>query len=202
MSLFSEKTPSGYFVLESFTAQFRNYNLSSIRMDDALPIMRWRNEQISALRQQTQLTEEEQVSYFRNIVAPSFKQKQPDLILVRYTFRDTLIGYGGLVHIDWKTRSGEVSFLLATERTKDRHNYGKECSIFMQLLKKCAFEVLDLDKIRTESYANRPWHVQAIEASGFRRESVLTQHVLVEGKQVDAVIASCRKEEYLQSLPS
>ena len=59
MSLFSAKTPSGYLILESFTAQFRNYKISSIRMDDALPIMRWRNEQISALRQQTPLTEEE-----------------------------------------------------------------------------------------------------------------------------------------------
>ncbi len=201
MSFFSAKPPSGYLVLGSFTAQFRDYKISSVQMDDALPIMQWRNEQISALRQQTPLTEEEQLSYFSNIVAQSFKQQQPELVLVRYTLRDSLIGYGGLVHIDWETRSGEVSFLLATERTKDMHNYGMECSIFMQLLKKCAFEALDLNKVRTESYANRPWHVLAIEASGFRRESVLTQHVLVEGKKVDAVIASCLKEEYLLSIP-
>ena len=201
MSLFSAKTPSGYLVLESFTAQFRNYNISSIRMDDALPIMRWRNEQISALRQQTPLTEKEQLNYFRNVVAPSFKQKQPELVLVRYTYRDSLIGYGGLVHIDWEARSGEVSFLLESERTEDQRNYGMECSIFMQLIKKCAFEALDLNKIQTESYANRPWHVQAIEASGFRRESILPKHVRADGKWVDAVIATCLKKEYLQSIP-
>ena len=201
MSLFSAKPPSGYLVLGSFTAKFRDYRISSVLMDDALPIMQWRNEQISALRQQTPLTEEEQLSYFSSIVAQSFKQQQPELVLVRYTFRDTLIGYGGLVHIDWEARSGEVSFLLETERTKDQRNYGMECSIFMQLLKKCAFEALDLNKIQTESYANRPWHVQAIEASGFRRESILPKHVLADGKWVDAVIASCLKEKYLQSIP-
>ncbi len=201
MSLFSTKTPRGYDILGEFTAEFRNYKISSIRMDDAMPIMHWRNEQISALRQETPLTEAEQQQYFRDVVEPSFEQKEPELVLVRYTLQDTLIGYGGLVHIDWETRSGEVSFLLKTNRTKDMYKYGMECGIFMQLLKKCAFEAMNMNRIHTESYAHRPWHVRAIEASGFRRETVLKQHALVDGEKVDAIIATCLREEYLKSIP-
>ncbi|MBU62536.1 MAG: ribosomal-protein-serine acetyltransferase [Opitutae bacterium] len=201
MSLFSPNPKSGYLVLGDFFAQFRNYKISPIHMDDALPIMNWRNQQISALRQNKPLLESEQVRYFRNVVSPGFGQQQPEQILLRFTHRNTLIGYGGLVHIDWPERIGEVSFLLETERAKDMHNYGMECSIFLQLLKKCAFDKLDFNKIYTESYSHRPWHVMSIEAAGFRREKVLPDQATVDGKSVDAVVASCLKEEYLESLP-
>lgn len=201
MSLFSPNPNSAYLVLGDFVAQFRDYKISSIHMDDALPIMHWRNEQISALRQDQPLVENEQLRYFRNVVAPDFVQKQPEQILLRFTYRDALIGYGGLVHIDWVDRIGEVSFLLETERTKDVRNYGMECSIFLQLLKKCAFENLDFNKIYTESYSHRLWHVQSIEAAGFRREKVLPGQTTVDGKSVDAIVASCLKEEYFKSIP-
>ena len=201
MSLFSPNPKSGYLVLGDFVAQFRDYKISSIHMDDALPIMNWRNEQISALRQHQPLVEGEQLRYFRNVVSPGFGQQKPEQILLRFTHRDTLIGYGGLVHIDWPDRIGEVSFLLETERTKDVRNYGMECSIFLQLLKKCAFEDLDFNKIYTESYSHRPWHVMSVEAAGFRREKVLPDQTTVDGKSVDAIVASCLKEEYLKSIP-
>ena len=201
MSLFSPNPKSGYLVLGDFFAQFRNYKISSIHMDDALPIMHWRNEQISALRQDQPLVENEQLRYFRNVIHLGFGQQQPVQILLRFTLRDALIGYGGLVHIDWPCGVGEVSFLLETERTKDVRNYGMECSIFLQLLKKCAFEKLDFNKIYTESYSHRLWHVQSIEAAGFRREKVLPDQTTVDGKSVDAVVASCLKEEYLESIP-
>jgi hypothetical protein len=201
MSLFSPNPKSGYLVLGDFVAQFRDYKISSIHMDDALPIMHWRNEQISALRQDQPLVENEQLRYFRNVIHPGFGQQQPVQILLRFTLRDALIGYGGLVHIDWPCGVGEVSFLLETERTKDVRNYGMECSIFLQLLKKCAFEKLDFNKIYTESYSHRLWHVQSIEAAGFRREKVLPDQTRVDGKSVDAIVASCLKEEYLKSIP-
>ena len=199
--MFSPSPKSGYLVLGDFFAQFRDYKISSIHMDDALPIMNWRNEQISALRQSQPLVESEQLRYFRNVVCSGFGKQKPEQILLRFTHRDALIGYGGLVHINWPDRIGEVSFLLETERTKDIRNYGMECSIFLQLLKKCAFENLDFNKIDTESYSHRPWHVMSVEAAGFRREKVLPDQTTVNGKLVDAVVASCLKEEYLKNIP-
>ena len=87
MSLFSfsEGKKEGYQVLQDFEVRFRDYSISSIRMEDALPVMHWRNEQISALRQQHPLTEEEQLDYFGEKVAPDFAKPEPEQILLRYT---------------------------------------------------------------------------------------------------------------------
>ena len=192
---------SGYIILKGFNAQFRGYALSSIRMEDAEKIMDWRNQQISALRQSKPLTATDQTKYFTDIVKPSFSQKKPDLILLRLTYENVLIGYGGLVHINWTDLKAEVSFLLDTERGKDTFQYGRDCSIFLNLLMKCAFDTLGLNKINTYSYSHRAYHINAIEASWFRREGVFKEDTRVDGKWVDAIIASCLKSEYLKQFP-
>lgn len=191
----------GYIILKGFRGSFRGYELTSIRMEDAETIMKWRNEQMSALRQSAPLTPSEQKNYFNNVVKPSLSQKQPDLILLRFTFENSLIGYGGLVHIDWGNQRAEVSFLLETERGKDTFQYGRDCSVFLNLLMRCAFDTLDLNKIYTYSYSHRSFHVNAVEASGFRRDGVLREDTKVDGEWVDAVIASCLKSEYLKQYP-
>ena len=191
----------GYIILKGFRGSFRGYELTSIRMEDAETIMKWRNEQMSALRQSAPLTPSEQKNYFDNVVKPSLSQKQPDLILLRFTFENSLIGYGGLVHIDWGNQRAEVSFLLETERGKDTFQYGRDCSVFLNLLMRCAFDTLDLNKIYTYSYSHRSFHVNAVEASGFRRDGVLREDTKVDGEWVDAVIASCLKSEYLKQYP-
>lgn len=191
----------GYIILKGFRSSFRGYELTSIRMEDAETIMKWRNEQMSALRQSAPLTPSEQKNYFNNVVKPSLSQKQPDLILLRFTFENSLIGYGGLVHIDWGNQRAEVSFLLETERGKDTFQYGRDCSVFLNLLMRCAFDTLDLNKIYTYSYSHRSFHVNAVEASGFRRDGVLREDTKVDGEWVDAVIASCLKSEYLKQYP-
>ena len=191
----------GYIILKGFRSSFRGYELTSIRMEDAETIMKWRNEQMSALRQSAPLTTSEQKNYFDNVVKPGLSQKQPDLILLRFTFENSLIGYGGLVHIDWENQRAEVSFLLETERGKDTFQYGRDCSVFLNLLMRCAFDTLDLNKIYTYSYSHRSFHVNAVEASGFRRDGVLREDTKVDGEWVDAVIASCLKSEYLKQYP-
>jgi RimJ/RimL family protein N-acetyltransferase len=191
----------GYIILKGFRGSFRGYELTSIRTEDAETIMKWRNEQMSALRQSAPLTPSEQKNYFDNVVKPSLSQKQPNLILLRFTFENSLIGYGGLVHIDWENQRAEVSFLLDTERGKDTFQYGRDCSVFLNLLMRCAFDTLDLNKIYTYSYSHRSFHVNAVEASGFRRDGVLRQDTKVDGEWVNAVIASCLKSEYLKQYP-
>ena len=60
---------------------------------------------------------------------------------------------------------------------------------------------LGLNKINTYSYAHRPYHINAVEASGFRREGVFREDTKVNGEWVDAIIASCLKSEYLKQFP-
>jgi RimJ/RimL family protein N-acetyltransferase len=174
------------------------YSISSIQLEDAEDIRCWRNEQISALRQSTLLSKEEQLTYFENVLKPEFNQTHPKQVLVRFCLSGKLIGYGGIVHLDWENLRGEVSFLLDTERTSDPKSYCEELNLFFALIKRLGFCVLGLNKLTTEAYAHRAFHVKAIEDAGFSREGVLRQHVKIEDQWVDAVVASCLKTEYLK----
>lgn len=187
----------GYLVLNGFCGKFRDYSLSSIRMKDCEPVRKWRNDQISALRQRAPLSEKHQFRYFNDVVAPQFAKEQPEQILLRFTVASELIGYGGLVHLNWTDKRAEVSFLLNTERTKDHELYQSECKIFMDLLKACAFNVLGLNKISTEAYAHREFHVNALEKAGFTREGVLREQVKIDGAWIDSIVGSCLRSEYL-----
>ena len=82
--------------------------------------------------------------YFQKIAYEDFPSLSPQQILVRFLLRNNLIGYGGIVHIDWVNLRGEVSFLLETSRTYDHQNYARELNIFFfSLLKEMAFKFLN-----------------------------------------------------------
>ena len=174
------------------------YSISSIQLEDIEEIRCWRNEQMSALRQSKVLSKEEQLAYFENVLKPEFNQTHPKQVLVRFCLSGKLIGYGGIVHLDWENLRGEVSFLLATERTSNMESYSQELHLFFTLIKRLGFCELGLNKLTTEAYAHRIFHVQAIEDAGFCREGVLRQHVKIENQWVDAIVASCLKTEYLK----
>ena len=108
---------------------YGGYSISTISVD-AMPVMHWRNEQIDALRQRDPLTEESQREYFENVVKVEFPKSQPNFILLRFTYQKKLIGYGGLVHINWQDKRAEVSFLLETIRAKNIGQYLSEFKIF------------------------------------------------------------------------
>jgi len=175
------------------------YSVSSIRIEDIEPIRRWRNEQISALRQSEVLSKEEQVIYFQKLIKNDFPMDHPPQVLVRFCLNDELIGYGGIVHLDWRNLRGEISFLLETSRTKNHNHYTTELSIFFELIKEIAFCKLGLNKLSTEAYAHRVYHVLAIEKAGFRREGIFREHTIIDGKWVDAVVASCLSSEYVNT---
>ena len=176
-----------------------NYSISSVQFSDAEPIRKWRNEQITALRQQNALSKETQAKYFDRIISEDFTLNTPPQVLVRFCLKKELIGYGGIVHIDWINLRGEVSFLLETERTLDHVIYSRELNIFFELVKELGFQKLGLNKLSTEAYAHRGFHVNAIENAGFRREGILRQQTNINGVWIDAVVASCLRSEFLNS---
>jgi len=187
---------TGYKILEDFDGKYREFEITSVREKDALSIMRWRNAQIDALRQRDPLTEEQQLRYFREVLLPTFPMERPPMVILAYLKQDKLIGYGGLVHLDWEAKRGEVSFLLDPSRIEDKQSYGREFGNFLILLKHLAFNHLELNRVQTEAYGNRPWHVQTIEANGFRPEGVLRQHVWKGDQWVDAHLHACLRKEF------
>ena len=173
------------------------YSIESVRFSDAEPIRKWRNEQISALRQSNPLSKSEQVEYFTGIIENDFNQMKPSQILVRFCLNEQLIGYGGIVHLDWENLRGEISFLLDTARIEDGENYRYELKVFFHLIKELGFRKLGLHKLTTEAYAHRANHIEAIECAGFKRDGILRDHVKINNRWVDAVIASCLSEDFI-----
>ena len=90
-------SPSGGYIIEGIQWAFQRYELFD--QDGGCRSNHEVEKQISALRQSNLLHPVNKKNILKSC-KPSFSQKQPDLILLRFTFENTLIGYGGLVHIN------------------------------------------------------------------------------------------------------
>lgn len=165
-----------------------SYRLVPIRYEDRLKIMRWRNEQVYHLRQKEPLTEEDQEIYFNTVVASLFDQEKPAQVLFSLLKDGELIGYGGLVHIDWLNKNAEVSGLFASDLKED--NFSKNWHTLLRLLSNIAFSVLDLNKLYTYAFDLRPNIYPIFEDAGFHYEATLKKHVRFNTKFIDVVIHS------------
>ena len=150
--------------------------------------MNWRNEQIYHLRQDKPLTFQDQDFYFENIVSKLFNQDEPNQILFSYLKNDLCIGYGGLVHINWIDKNAEISFVIKTE--EQQNNFEHHWACYLELIEKVAFEELNLHKLFVYAFDLRPHLYLAIEKSGYKKEAILKEHCLFEGKYIDVVIHS------------
>jgi len=168
-----------------------DYKIIPIRDQDKFLIMQWRNEQMDILRQQEPLTEEMQSRYFESVVNKERNMLHPNQVLVSYLKNNQLIGYGGLVHINWIDKRGEVSFLLETKRNENRELLHREYSIFLTVIKILAFDKLQFNKITTEAFDIRPQIIQTLEENGFVLEGRLRNHNLIKGKFVDSLLHGC-----------
>ncbi|MFZ1705111.1 MAG: GNAT family N-acetyltransferase [Saprospiraceae bacterium] len=180
--------PTEYKVLKLQKYEYGEYSIVPIRYEDRWDIMKWRNEQIFHLRQEKELKVEDQENYFHNVIPPLFSAEKPDQILFSFLKNDACMGYGGMVHINWKDRHAEVSFLMNTQLEKEY--FESFWSIFLQLLEKVAFEDCGLRKLFTYAFDIRPILYPVIEKSGFIQEAVLKDHCWIERQWKDVVIHS------------
>lgn len=164
------------------------FNIVPIRDEDKLQILMMRNEQIYHLRQVEELTIEDQVSYFKNVISILFNQEKPNQILFSLLENGEFIGYGGLVHINWMDKNAEVSFIMRTELEKESFDY--YWINFLTLIEKVAFSDLKFHKIFTYSFNVRHHLYPLLEASGFHEEARLKEHCYIDGNYLDVVINS------------
>lgn len=134
--------------------------------------MKWRNEQIFHLRQKNKLKKEEQQYYFKNVVSKLFRKKTPKQVLFSFLYDDKLVGYGGLVHINWTNKSAEISFVMNTKLEK--LNFEKYWNIFLKMISQIAFEELKFKKIFTYAYDLRPLLYNSLNNQGFSLEKEFT----------------------------
>lgn len=175
-----------YECLSSNTFQNEEFSLVPLRDQDKFLILKMRNEQIYHLRQEKELTELEQEIYFNNVISKLFSEKNPNQILFTFLEDNEFIGYGGLVHINWKDKNAEISFIMRTELEKT--NFSHYWHNFLPLVEEVAFNDLNFHKIYTYAFDLRPHLYPILKQNGFIEEARLKEHYLVEGKYIDIVI--------------
>jgi RimJ/RimL family protein N-acetyltransferase len=155
-------------------------------MEDRFDIMQWRNEQIYHLRQNNPLTAEMQDAYFSNVVSKLFDQQYPPQILFSYLRDGVCIGYGGLVHINWTDKNAEISFVMNTALENEYFEY--HWVNYLNLIRRVAFDELDLHKIYTYAFDLRPHLYPAIEKAGLKKEATLKEHCYFNSEYRDVII--------------
>jgi RimJ/RimL family protein N-acetyltransferase len=179
-----------YKCLKNKNFHFNKFKLEPIRVEDIENIRNWRNSQLDVLRQDKIITEEEQIKYFNDHIWPETIKNEPRQILFSYFRNDDLIGYGGLVHISWKDLRAEISFLINPDNLSDE-DYYLFFSSYLTLIKSVAFDDLKFNRLFTETFDIRKFHISILESNGFKREGILKEHVIINGKYVDSIFHGC-----------
>ncbi|MEP1611069.1 MAG: GNAT family N-acetyltransferase [Roseobacter sp.] len=188
-----------YVVMNDVTLCHGDLSASAIQPEHIEAVRQWRNSQMGVLRQSREITESMQRSYFETHVWPEKKLKDPGKILLIVEEADVLIGYGGLVHINWDYRRAEISFLLNPERAATDEASAPVFSVFLHIVERLAFECLGLERLSTETYATRIPYIAALERHGFLCEGRLRSHVQIDGQAVDALLHGRLKHEVATS---
>ncbi|MBV6644242.1 MAG: GNAT family N-acetyltransferase [Cyclobacteriaceae bacterium] len=186
-----------YSALQKNSFRQGNYHIDPISEIDMEPIRKWRNAQIEVLRQPSEITQEEQSRYFNRVVMPLFDQEKPNQLLFSFFKQDALIGYGGVVHLSWIDRRAEMSFLVDDARASDQSTYQQDFTHFITLIKQLCFEEMNFNKLFTETYDFRTFHISILEEAGFVLEGRMRKHIKMAETFRDSLLHSVLKEEYL-----
>ena len=171
-----------YSILNSENYSFKNYTLVPLRYDDIFKIKQWRNEQLNILRQNKILTDIEQENYYQELIDKSFFNPNPNEILFSFLLDGKCIGYGGVVYIDWKNKSAEISFINETKRSAETQTYHNDFTTFITILFKITFSELLFNKLTTETYGIRKNTLQILDNLGFQLKKIDEKKILINDK--------------------
>lgn len=158
----------GYRLLSKYSFEADGLLLRPVEPRDIESIRLWRNAQIDVLRQSQEITSDQQETYFNERIWPGKSSLRPREILLSIEQVGHLVGYGGLVHIEWDKEIAELSFLL--DPSLENHFTSKRGILtgFVKILSRVAFENIGLQAIWTETFDFRREHIAVLEDAGFR----------------------------------
>ena len=180
-----------YRVMQQSRLVAGDLELRAVEPCDIEAIRIWRNSQMDVLRQTAPITSEMQIRYFSSSVWPEKNKADPRQILLSIYWNGVLSGYGGLVHLSWQDKCGEVSFLLTPELEQEADLRSAIFRLFLGKMQRLAFADLQLRRLFTETFAHRTHHIATLEAAGFRPEGCLRNHVILDGKATDSLFHGC-----------
>ena len=162
--------------------------LKDLNYIDLLKIKDWRNSQIDVLRQNKLLTDEDQKNYWDKI-----KNREKEKLFAIFNLENSLIGYGGFVHIKNHNKSAEVSFLLNTKIREGTSEYALLFEDFFKYLIDFGFKEFGLNRIFTETYDIRPEIIRILEKVGFKLEGTLRENIIINSVFHNSLIHSIIK---------
>ena len=164
------------------------FKIAPIRFEDRGIIMKWRNQQMYHLRQNKILTIEDQNLYFENVVKQLFIDNEPKQLLFSFFEKDKIVGYGGIVHVDWENKNAEISFILDTEN--ESQHFENFWMHFLKLIEEVSFENLHLHKLYTYAFDLRPKLYNVLESYFYIKEAELRDHVFFNNTYINVIIHS------------
>ncbi|MCK4339988.1 MAG: GNAT family N-acetyltransferase [Candidatus Cloacimonetes bacterium] len=175
--------------------RFNKRYFSDIKKEHLSELKNWRNSQRDVLRQEKLLTDADQKEWFNRI---SNDDTQAIFAILEPNEKNInkFIGYCGIVNIDYKDFTGEVSFLVDPDRVNDLFLYRKDFLSALYVLCCYGFENLNLRKLYAETYMFREYHIKILEEFGFKSGEILKERKFVNGKYWDSIIHSVLKNEW------
>jgi RimJ/RimL family protein N-acetyltransferase len=147
--------------------QFGGFWFRPLRFRDIERIRLWRNSQRKYLRQRGFISRVRQISYFLFSFRKDLPLEHPEKVLLGMESGGQLVGYCGLVHINWIRDEAEVSFLVSRAKNVEEA-YGQVMTAALMCLCEVA-KSLGLKWLKTETYVfpERQNHLAILEAFGF-----------------------------------
>ena len=186
-----------YSFLKKTFYEYNDYQLVPLRFNDIQIIKNWRNEQLTILRQKNIISADEQLLYYEKIIKKSFTAQNPEQILFSFLMNKKCIGYGGLVHIDWKNKSAELSFLNETARSLNEKIFSIDFKIFLKLIFEITFSELKLNKLITEAFDIRQNLIKLLEDMGFVFDKKKKDYIIINGITHDSIFHKFDKKSYI-----
>ena len=175
-----------------------HYTLKTVQPEHIERIRLWRNQQINVLRQSKPISKKEQIEYYEEYVWSELTSHTPSQILLSYKYKKKLIGYGGLVNISWQDKMAEMSFLINGSRHHNKEIYHRDMTNFIYLIKNLCFDQLSFNRLFTETYEFRHFHIEILNENEFREESRVRRHSCIENKYHDLILHSIIRNDFAQ----
>lgn len=200
------KFPEFYKSIPKFKIfQSNGVRITPLKFEHRFHILKWRNEQLYHLRQKEKLTKKNQNIYFEKVLKILFEEKEPYQLLFSIFYNEKLIGYGGLVHLNWIDRYCEMSFLVKTSVLEEHQNsnfnlnkktvYDKVFSEFIKCMREIVFKHLEFNRLFTETYSLRKNHIKVLSKNNFIYEGTQRKKILISGKYYDSLFHSIIKND-------
>tara|TARA_B110000014_G_C20102504_1_gene579045 strand:+ start:522 stop:1040 length:519 start_codon:yes stop_codon:yes gene_type:complete len=162
----------------------KNVSFRSLEKNDLSILKDWRNSENirKTTREYRLLNMINQQKWFENL----HLTVPPKDIMFGIMKKNNLIGVTGLTYIDWKNKHAEISIYLKLKNWQKT----KEAKETIEILKKYAFDELNLHRLWVEIFAIATENRALFKQMKFQEEGILKEKLWRKGQWWDSIVCS------------